>query len=439
MKTMRKLFFSSIVFFLFAGLIPVASAGKNLQKTYTWKYNISGDASVVFDNYDCNLTVHVWDKNETEYHLSIDATGKSDEDTDLLDKYLQELKFMNNATSVRYRSCFWKNRNSMNDRTKMELEGSKDVVLSDFSMKGEVWIPSGCKFGLTSKYSVINIEDFAGPLTLDLYTDNFYGGNLNGKTELEDKYSTIEFKNIKDLNAHLYNSKLEMKNTGNLNIESKYSKVSAEISGSLEINSYNDKYSFMRTGDLTFTEKYSDLISESSGQINLDCYEGTIVLKEVKDVKITSKYADFDFIVAGNITISSSYNDKLSAGKLTSLNINESKYCSFNIAELTSFVKEADGYEDKFNILKTGQSFKELNVNGKYGSISISIPKNTDFRLRASIQYPKLELDESQFKVKTKITDGSTLEYDAIKGTENENMTLIEVNGYQMTLKIIGI
>ena len=61
----------------------------------------------------------------------------------------------------------------------MKLEGGKDVSLSEFSMKGELWIPSGCRFGLNSKYSEINMEDFSGQLTLDLYNDNFYGCKCN--------------------------------------------------------------------------------------------------------------------------------------------------------------------------------------------------------------------------------------------------------------------
>jgi hypothetical protein len=440
METMKKLFFSTLLLLLFGELFPSAfAAGTDLQKTYTWKYSINKDAGVIFDNYDCNLTIHIWDKGETEYRLTVDATTPSEEDAAVLDKYLQNMKFSNSATSVRFRSSFWESRNTIMGRMKMKLEGSKDVSLTEFSMKGELWIPSGCRFELISKYSVINMEDYSGPLTLDLYNDNLYGGNVGGKTELEDKYSTIEFKDMKDLIADLYNSKLEATNLGNLNIESKYSKVTAVTSGNLEINSYNDKYSITKTGDITFKAKYSDLKTESSGQLNFNCYEGTIVMKEIKDIKLISKYADFQFASAGNISITSSYNDKLVAGKLNSLVINESKYCSFRIDELISSITESDGYEDKFSILKTDLLLKEINITGKYVDISLALPKATDFRFRANIQYPKLDLDESMFKIRTKISEGSQLEYDAIKGTEKDGMLLIEVNGYQMSLKLVGI
>ena len=48
-------------------------------------------------------------------------------------------------------------------------------------------------------------------------------------------------------------------------------------------------------------------------------------------------------------------------------------------------------------------------------------------------------MNESQLKSKTKIVEGSNLEYDAVKGTMKEGMPLIEVNGYQMGLKIVEL
>jgi hypothetical protein len=438
MKTMKKLFFSTLTVLLAGGFFSVISASDtDLQKTYTWKYTINKDATVGFDNYDCNLTIHTWDKGETEFHLTIDAKTRSAEDAAILDKYLQEMTFPNSAAAVKFKDTFWQNRNNIMGRMTMKLEGGKTISLSQFSMKGELWIPAVCRFDLGSKYSEINMEDFSGPLTLDLYSDNMYAANVRGKAEITDKYSTIEFKDMKDLKADLYSSKLEAGNTGNLNILSKYTKFTAESSGRLEADSYNDKFNITKTGDIKFTSKYSDLITELSGQITLDCYEGTIVFKEVKDVNITSKYTDFQFGVAGNISIVSSYNDKMEATKVNSLKINESKYCSYKIDELAISVTESDGYEDKFSILKTGQEFKELNIEGKYVEISLGLSKSTDYRFSAKIDYPKLDINESQLKSSSKVIDGSHMEYTAVKGTEKDGMPRIEVKGYEMGLKIV--
>jgi hypothetical protein len=440
MKTSKRQFFRTIIAILFTGLIGSAFAtAADLQKTYTWKYNINKDAAVELDNYDCNLTIHTWDKGEAEYRLTVGAKTRSDEDADVLDKYLQNLKFSNSAASLTLRNTFWQNRNNIMGRMTMKLEGGKEVSLTEFTMKAELWIPSGSKFGLNSKYSEINMENFAGRLILNLYNDNFYGGSLAGNTEIIDKYSTIELKDTRDLKADLYSSKFQAENTGNLDIESKYTKFTAMSSGSLNANSYSDKYSITKTGDIVFISKYSDLKTETSGQITFDCYEGTFIMKEVKDVKLTSKYADFQFVNTGNITIGSTYSDKMVAGKVTALDIDESKYCTFRIDELKNSVSETDGYEDKFYILKTGPEFSGLNINGKYIDISLGLQRSIDYRFRAKINYPKLDMDESQLTAKVKIKEGSNLEYDAVRGKEKEGMPVIEVNGYQMSLKIIGL
>ena len=106
---------------------------------------------------------------------------------------------------------------------------------------------------------------------------------------------------------------------------------------------------------------------------------------------------------------------------------------------LTVSVSENDGYEDKFTIMKTGPDFTGFSIDGKYTEATLSLPKTTDYRFRARIQYPNLEMNESQLKSKTKIVEGSNLEYDAVKGTEKEGMPLIEIKGYQMGLKIVEL
>jgi hypothetical protein len=437
MKAMKKLLFNTIILIVYAGSTSLTFASaRDLQKTFTWNYKINNDALVQVNNYDCDLVIHTWDKDEAEYRLSVKAETRSDEDAQLLENFIRNLLFSHSSSSVSFDNRFWESRNTIMGRMTMKLKGGKNVSLTAFEITGELWIPKGCKFKLGSKYSEINMEDFSGPLNIDLYNDNFYGGKLGSNAEITDKYSTIEFKDIKDLRADLYNSKFDAGDCGKLDIQSKYSKIICKNSGDLEINGYNDKYSFIKTGNISFTAKYSDLETESSGRAELDCYEGTISLKEVKDVRIQSKYADFRFDVAANCSISSSYETKITAGKLKSLDISESKYCTYKVDEIVNSLSESDGYQDKFYTFRLGEDFKGIKVNGKYLELSLEIPKTTDYRFKANIKYPDFDINESAFKPVVKIEKGSQIEYDAIKGTEKDGMPLIEVNGYQVTLKI---
>ena len=440
MKIMKKIFISVLLVFVASGTSSLVTAsGTDLRKTYTWKYDIDKDAKVALDNYDCNVIIHTWDKGETEFRLTINASSGREEDLNILNEYLQDLSFMNTSSSVIFHNRFWKSRNGGNNRIRMELKGGEDITLTDFDMRGELWIPSRCRLELDSKYSEISLDAFSGTLALDLYNDNLYGSDVNGNIDLVDKYSTIEFKDIKDLHANIYSTKLTAENAGKLDIDSKYSKVTMLSSADIEVNGYSDKYNIRKTGNIIFVSKYTDLTTESSGLADINSYEGTFSLDEVMDIKIISKYADFQFERAGNCTINSSYSDKITAGSLTSLDIDHSKYCTFSVNVLLRSLTEADGYSDKFIIMEAGPELQEFRINGKYLNASLSIPETVEYRFRANITYPKLEINESAFKPKVKVFEGSKLEYDAVKGKEREGMPLIEANGYQVTLKITEI
>ncbi|MCK4814348.1 hypothetical protein KA005_01145, partial [bacterium] len=131
-----------------------------------------------------------------------------------------------------------------------------------------------------------------------------------------------------------------------------------------------------------------------------------------------------------------SYNDGINSTQLESLQIIESKYGTFKIDKLTCVLSVVTGYNDKFIIPETGDNFKSLKVNGKYEKITIGIPANLDYRFKANIKYPDLDINEENFTHKTKIIENSTIEYDAVKGKEYEGMPVIEVEGFDVSLSI---
>jgi hypothetical protein len=374
-----------------------------------------------------------------EYHLTIDVTGKTPDDEARLLKYLENYKFDHSGSVVNFNNTFWKNRRSMNGKTTLEIEGQKNIELTEFNMKGELWVPAGNYMEFQSKYSRIDLEDFGGKLRLDLYNDNLFGGNLTGTCEISAKYTNFEFKDLKDINADLYNCDLEAANTGYLTIVSKYSKVSAKTTGNLDLDSYNDKFSFEKTGEINFRAKYSDLKTGSSGAITIDCYNGSFIANSAGKIEIASKYADIRIDKADEINAVSSYNDKFTIGKINNLKIDVSKYSGFRVAELVNSLSESDGYNDNFEITRAGAGFRGLTINGKYIDIAIGLPSSLDYRLKAAVKYATIDFNESAFKTKTNILENSQLKYEAVKGADKEGMPFIDVNGYEVKLKVSDI
>ena len=438
MKTKKQYFCKSLFLLVFLS-ISIAGYGQDnkLQKTYSWSYKANEDVDLFFNNYNSDLAIKTWDKPLIEYKLHLVAKGASEDDAKRLDSYLKNKTFSNSPERANIDMKFWNRRTTIMNRTKLKLEGEKEVILNEFKVTGELTIPKKCNLDLTSKYSDIELADILGKLTLKLYNDKLYGGKVDNEAVISAKYSTIEFSDIKEgADITLYNTDFEANSIGDTKFESKYSKVFINTSGSLEMGSYNDKFNFEKTGDIKFTAKYSSLRSEKSSSLKADCYNCTVVIDQLEDIELVSKYSKFEFVKGGECNISASYNDGINSTQLKSLQIVESKYGTFKIDKLTSVLSVGTGYNDKFIIPETGDNFKSLNVNGKYEKITIGIPANLDYRFKANIKYPKLDINEENFTNKTKIVESSTVEYDAVKGKEYEGMPEIKIEGYDISLSI---
>lgn len=408
---------------------------KTLEKTYSWQYDVNSDVNFTFNNYDCDLIIHTWDKPEIEYLLTVDATLKSEEDAARLDSYIGELEFSHSAGSVEFDNRFWTSKKSVVGRKTMTLKGEKTIRFVEFKMKGEVWIPENCTFNLSSKYSEIEVGDLYGRVDLDLYNDKFFGANVNSNMKVDAKYSTLEFKQMKDLEANLYNTDIEAGDIGNLVVVSKYSNLKVGDAKRVDIKAYNDRYSFGNTGNIKFIDKYSDLTAVNSGYIILDCYNSTVQMTTVEDIDLKSKYGKYEIEEAGNLNITTAYNDNFKINKLGVLNVIESKYSVFKIDHLETSLLMKEGYSDKLLVSKTG-AFKELKVNGKYIAVEMAVERGLNYSFNADVKYGKFDINEESMNVRKKIIEGPALKMEAIKGVESEGMSAFFVNGYEMAVTL---
>ncbi|RLD92222.1 MAG: hypothetical protein DRJ13_16800, partial [Bacteroidetes bacterium] len=367
--------------------------GKKLEKTYRWIYQVNEDVNFAFENYDCNLTIHTWDKPEIEYVMTVDATLKSEEDARRLDEYIMDLKFSNSTSSVHIDNRFWTSKKAIMGRKTMTLKGARTIRFSEFKMKGEMWIPENSNLNLTSKYSEIEVGDLNGRVSIDLYNDKLYGGLVNSNIKIAAKYSTLEFTDMKDINADIYNTTVEAGDIGSLSIVSKYSKFKVGNAGKVDVDAYNDKYTFGTTGDIRFIDKYSDLRAEQTGHTELDCYNSTVIISRVEDVDLISKYGTYEFKEARNLNIATAYTDKYSVDSLGTLNIADSKYGVFKIAHLERSLLLNEGYSDKVFVTKTG-NLKEVKVNGKYVVLEMALDKDYSYRFKANVKYPEFDINE---------------------------------------------
>jgi hypothetical protein len=436
MKTKKTYFYSSILLTLLLSFsLNGFAQGKKVEKTYKWLYQVDQSVKFTFQNYDCDLIIHTWDKPNIEYHMSIDATLKSEADAGKLDAYLKKLDYSHSAGSVSFNNRFWTSKKTMMGKKTITLRGGGKLTFSEFKMKGELWIPKNSHLNLESKYSEIKLEDIQGRLSLDLYNDKLFGGIVNSPVNLAAKYSNLEFKDMKDLDADLYSTSIEAGDVGDLLIVSKYSDVRTGNAGKITIDAYNDKYSFENTGDIKLIDKYSDLNARISGHVRLDCYNSTVNLVSAQDVELSSKYGKYTIGEGRKLNISTSYNDKFKIDALHSVTISESKYGEYQLDYLESSLLLRDGYSDKISVAKTGK-LREVQVDGKYIDLEMNLDKNLSYRFKANVKYPNFDINEEAMYVRVKIKEGSDLQMEAIKGEESEGMPSFFVNGYEMGITL---
>jgi len=408
---------------------------RTLEKDFRWSRAVQGQAQFTFTNYDCNLTIHTWDRPEVEYLMSVTATLKSEEDAEKLNNAIEGMDFSESMGGLQFDNRFWTSRKSIRGRKTMDLKKGGTIRYSEFRMKGEMWVPADCRLALQSKYSEIEAGDLDGPLTLDLYNDRFYGGRVNGRLDLKAKYSNLELKDLKDIEADLYNTDLEAGNAGDLKIQSKYSTIRLKDAGRADIRAYNDKYAFDQTGDIRFVDKYSDLKAERTGNLDLNCYNSTLTVQKAGDLSVISKYGRYSIGTMNGLRVHNGYNDSYEIDKLYSLDIDLSKYGEFRIGYLERSLILKDGYSDKISVSGTG-SLEEMRLNGKYIEADVALAENLNYRFQANVRYAHFDLPEETLTVSKKIQEGSILEMEAVRGTVSEGMPSYHINGYDVALTL---
>jgi len=436
MKQKKTYFYSilAIVICLTMGMEGYGQ-GKKIEKNYRWSYPVNPDVSFDFNNYNCNLTIHTWDKPEIAYTMTVDAILKTEEDARRLDGYIEKLEFSHAVSSVKFDNRFWTSKKAVLGKKTMTLKGEKTIRFSEFKMTGEMWIPENCVLNISSRYSEIEVDDLKGRVNLDLYNDKFYGKNVQGNIKIAAKYSTLGFADMKDIKADLYNTTVEAGNIGSLSVVSKYSRFKAGDAGKVDIDAYNDKYSLGVADDIRFIDKYSDLIAEQAGHTELDCYNSTVKITRVEDVELKSKYGSYEFEIARNMNVSSAYTDKFDINSLRSLNVTDSKYGVYKIEHLENSLLLNEGYSDKLFIEGSG-NLKGVKVNGKYVVLEMALDKEFSYRFEANVKYPKFDIPEEYMKTTIKIKEGSELKMEAVKGPESEGMPSFFVNGYDMAVTL---
>ncbi len=421
---------SFLFLLLMAGLM--AQTGSDIEKSYKWSYKLGAEGILTISNYDCDLVIHTWDSEKTELRMIVSAKMRNSEDAKTLDSYLKNLEFDSSPGKVVYNTRFWESRVNIMGRKTLKLKGGKSLLYRNIKIKAEIWMPISARLDLNSKYSNIELDKAEGDLNLNLYNDKLFSDDINGDMEISAKYSSLEFKNCKNIVADLYDCDITTLKAGKCQYNSKYSKISSSEVQDITIASYTDRFTFKNCGNININSKYSDLKTTVAGKVIIDSYEGTFEIDNCLNMEITSKYTDFQNKNVKDILVKDIYEGSIESEKINSLIINKSRYVNYKLGILDKSIRLDEGYEDDFFIDELGPGFSLLELNGKYLKCETIFNNSLNLKFLASIKYPHLELENVDLTTKTKIKESSSLEYEAYKGEVSDAMPLISLNGYEI-------
>jgi len=437
MKT-TKIFYemnAMILYLLF--LIP--STGMGMQEsrhTVVRGTAINPGTTFSIENKIGPMTFTTWDKDSVRIESLLVADGNPEE-VAKLKAALDELQFHTYGETVTFDTRFYKSiTSSIPGNTRIILTDGSIIKLSKFSLSYRVTVPVAAPLMITQKYDDLILPDLRGKLILNLYECDLKAGNFSSITTLNYKYGKGIIESTADLILNSYESKLEIRKTGNLVAESKYSSVRCSEALNLNLDLYEDEWTIEKHGEVQCKAKYSELVLKDAPVATFELYETEIRGGHYGQVTLTAKYSQIEFLSAGTADFREAYECRFTVPSLKELTA-IAKYSEFDIYQLDGKLSVPSAYEGQISIKRIGKSFSGIDVDSKYTQIFLLFETGTAFRINADLQYTSFDIPENLLIEKRYHKDDSKLMY---SGETRENGSVatgvVNLKMYEGSLEI---
>lgn len=422
--------FKPLLFTLLLFLAAVAGAqnydaSKTLNKTTT----VPDGVQIQLSNQSGDLKIITTDENTVSIKTDIDVSARSKEEADKVIDAVANFEFDLRGNNLEIDTRFYKNLVTIINRKTITLLNGDKVRIGEFTIRHELHIPKTANLELNNKYSDIEMQSLDGDARFNLYSSKLQADDFGKSVSIDAKYSKINMQKIaQEAKFNFYDTDIKFRSCADANIESKYSKFEADETGALSIDSYDDKFYFTNATSINLKAGYTDFVSKArANDIFLDLYDSNVQASSAKYATYNGKYSDLNLGDVKEFRITSSYDDNFQLGKVSDIQVRESKYSKYKMDEAAAF--SIDGYNDDVSINHLSTGFSAIKMNGKYGKLTIdagSVPFKVDF----NIKYPKVDIPNS-VKIVKQIKDNSNLEL-----VGGESGGTISVEGYDMKVQI---
>lgn len=211
------------------------------------------------------------------------------------------------------------------------------------------------------------------PMKLSNSFGSIYMGSYEGDLEVQVKYGQFQAEDLDraNINIEFSNSRCEIESLKSGKIDLRYSKLSVEEMGDIEISS-----------------QFSDLEIENAGALEMDIRYGKFEVENLKSLK----------------------------GDL--------QFTGLEIEYLEESLHVDTRHGNGVNIEKVSRNFKEIDIEGQFSSIDISLEKGATSQLAFDLQFGNLKAYGDGINFTKVIKDHTTSEYEGYLGSKDATSSI---------------
>lgn len=418
-------------------LVNASSTNKDGEtRSATVKVSVTANDLINIKAKYTDLVVEAWDKDEVEVVATVRFDGKmTDKMVEFLDNFQEYVE-----ENITKSGGELEINTNLDEPNKIQIGSKRVGIIVGFSedelrLDYKIKTPRKNKYEINSSYRDLRLIGSFENMEITQYS-----GELNadfiGKAELNLKYGSASFKEIKTATMEIYEQEIEAETIGTLEITTKYSELEIRTIDRMEAASYESDFEFDNAGFISGNFKYGEIaIQEELGDAKLEFYEMEIEARSIKNILLTnSKYSKVTAAKIGNITYTQSYEDETSVGILGSFKSLDSKYGEHEIEKLTKSLN-LDAYEDDINIEEVSSSVESITIKGKYINSKLGL-REQSYNLKTNVKYGKVDYNESEVNVKKYIKEDDKLEVEVVSKNNSANPIQITAEGYEIDVEI---
>ncbi len=420
------------VFTILMVLTPLSAISQDISKdkTLTREFDITENTAIEFENKVGDLVVETWNQNKVKLEAVAYVKAEKAEDVERILEAISNPKITHNSTQLGINTKFYENYISKNNLgiqkiTITLIDGTK-VKLKELSVSYVLTIPASIEFSLAQKYENVSIPDLTGKVILEIYSCDLKAGNLPNAYRIGLKYASADIKSLGDTKLQVYDSKLDVITTGDLDLHSKYSELNIEKAGNLNLEVYDDKVYFNEHGNVSGEGKYTTLILNNFTSGDLAIYDCTFKAGKIDNLKLTAKYSKINLVSVRQFKFPECYDNQVTIEYVGDLRTT-SKYTTFTIDELASSLY-LNSYDDKMNIFQVNNDFSGIELTGKYTNLTLVMQEGAQYKLTTDVQYTKVKYPKDKFREIRYHKEDNKFQYKGITRGANEAEVIPEIN-----------